>query len=100
MLSLHSCSLLLIIFVWSTVNSHSLSPFDIRIDHHKVDTTRDLIINTPRPQFSWKIPTSNNTSHRNIEQLAYQIQLESTKLSLNDKQFHWDSKRIVSSQSI
>ncbi|CAF0899842.1 unnamed protein product [Adineta steineri] len=100
MLSLHSCSLLLIIFLWSAVNSHSLSPFDVRIDHHKVDTTHDLIINTPRPQFSWKIPNSNNTSHRNIEQIAYQIQLESTKLSPNDKQFHWDSKRIVSSQSI
>jgi len=82
------------------VATHPSCPFDVRVDHHKVDTTRDLVINTPRPRFSWKLPVMNNILHQNIEQIAYQIQLESTKLSERDKQFQWDSEQVVSSQSI
>jgi hypothetical protein len=66
-----------VIFVWSISDAHFSSPSDIRIDHHKVDTTGDLIINTPRPRFSWKFSLSNDIFQRNIEQRAYQIQLES-----------------------
>jgi alpha-L-rhamnosidase len=98
MVCLHYCTTLLIL-VWSVVNGRLLAPFDVRIDHHKVDTTRDLIINTPRPRFSWKIPVVDNTLHRNIQQIAYQIQLQSIKLSQQDKQFQWDSEPVVSSQS-
>jgi alpha-L-rhamnosidase len=90
----------LILFLWSVVDGQSPSPFDIRIDHHKVDTTRDLIINTPRPQFSWKNRVLDNVLNRNVEQKAYQIQLESTKLSQREKLFRWDSERVASSQSI
>jgi hypothetical protein len=89
-----------ILFIWSIVDVNSPSPFDIRIDHHKVDTTRDLVINTPRPRFSWKIRVLNNISHRNVQQIAYQIQLQSTKSSEREKPFEWDSERVVSSQSI
>lgn len=76
------------------------SPFDVRIDHCKAETTRDLVVNTPRPRFSWKIPSNNDPSKRNIEQIAYQIQLESIKVSAKDNLFQWDSGRIVSTQSI
>ena len=65
-------------------------PFDIRIDYYKVDTTKDLVINTARPRLSWKLPLFNE---RNVQQTAYQIQLKS-----DTKQ--WDSERIVSSQSV
>jgi len=65
-------------------------PFDVRIDHYKVDTTKDLVINTARPRFSWKLPAFNE---RNVEQTAYQIQIKSDRDQL-------DSERIVSSQSI
>jgi alpha-L-rhamnosidase len=82
------------------IAAHPPCPFDVRVDHHKVDTTRDLVINTPRPRFSWKILIMNNILHRNIQQIAYQIQLQSTKLSERDKQFQWDSEQVVSSQSI
>ena len=95
---LHYTNSLLIFFLFSLVTAQSPPPpFDIRIDHHKVDTTRDLIINTPRPRFSWKIHTS---FHRNIHQTAYQIQLHSTKLTDKDQQFQWDSEHVISSQSI
>ncbi len=53
------------------VNAHLPSPFDVRIDHYKVDTTHDLVINTPKPQFSWKIPPANNRLHQNVQQIAY-----------------------------
>ena len=33
--------------------------------------TRDLIINTARPRFSWKISSAD----RNLHQIAYQIQI-------------------------
>ncbi len=93
-------TVLFIILIYSIVNAHYPSPFDIRIDHYKVDTTHDLIINTPRPRFSWKIPLSHNLSHRNVHQTAYQMQLQSTKLSQRDRLFQWDSERVISSQSI
>ena len=74
----------------STFALHLSPPFDIRIDHYKVESINDLVINTPRPGFSWKIP---NSIERNIQQVAYQIQIES-----NDN--NWDSGRILSKQSI
>jgi alpha-L-rhamnosidase len=88
----------LLLILWSIVEGRSSSPFDVRIDHHKVDTTRDLIINTPRPRFSWKIPAVDKTS-RNIQQTAYQIQLQSIQLTDRDNLYEWDTQRIVSSQS-
>lgn len=66
------------------------APFDIRLDYYKVDTTKDLVINTGRPRLSWKLPVFNE---RDVKQVAYQIQLKS-----DAKQ--WDTERIVSSQSI
>lgn len=65
-------------------------PYDIRIDSYKVDTTKDLVINTARPRLSWKLPTS---TENNVKQTAYQIQMEFQ----NER---WDSGRIESSQSI
>ncbi len=91
---------LLIFLIWSIVDAHSPSPFDVRIDHHKVDTTDDLVINTPRPRFSWKIRILDNRSQRNVQQTAYQMQLQSIKRTQREKQFEWDSERVVSSQSI
>lgn len=86
--------------LWSVIDSQSLSLFDIRIDHHKVDTTRDLIINTERPRFSWKIPVFDNQSQRNIQQTAYQLQIQSNELTHKCQQFRWDSEPVISSQSI
>jgi alpha-L-rhamnosidase len=100
MLFQHYCTTLFIIVLWTIADARLLSPFDVRIDHHKVDTTRDLIINTPRPRFSWKISVSNDSFQRNVQQRAYQIQLESIKLTDRRTSYQWDSKRIVSSQSI
>ena len=85
--------LISLIFIWFVVNVHSLSIFDLRLDHHKIETSRDLIINTARPQFSWKIGVSNQ---RNIQQTAYQIQIQSKQLT----EFLFDRGRIESSQSI
>ena len=65
-------------------------PFDIRIDHHKVLTTKDVVIITARPQISWKLPP---TTERNIHQLAYQIQIESDAS-------RWDSGRVADSRSV
>jgi alpha-L-rhamnosidase len=73
---------------------------DVRIDHHKVETTHDLIINTPQPRFSWKIRVSDNKSQRNVQQTAYQMQLQSIKLTQKDQPFLWDTGRVASSQSI
>jgi len=69
----------------------------VRIDHDKVDTIHDLVINTPRPRFSWKIRVLDNKSQKNVQQTAYQIQLQSIKLTERDKQFQWESERVVSS---
>ena len=66
------------------------APFDVRIDYHKVETTKDLVLNTPEPKLSWKLA---NVNQRNVQQTGYQIQMKS-----NDEQ--WDSERVVSSQSI
>jgi alpha-L-rhamnosidase len=65
-----------------------------------VETTNDLIINTPRPRFSWKIRVVDNKSQRNVQQTAYQMQLQSVKICERDTQFQWDSERVLSSQSI
>jgi alpha-L-rhamnosidase len=100
MLCLRYFSTLLILLLWSIVDAQSPSPFDIRIDHHKVETTHDLIINTPRLRFSWKIRVLDNKSQRNIQQTAYQMQLQSVIISQRDEEFEWDSERVVSSQSI
>ena len=91
---------LFLIILWSTYDVQSLSLFDLRIDHHKIETTRDLIVNTPRPRFSWKIHNFEYESQRNVRQIAYQIQLQSIITSGQDKFFQWDSDRILSSQSI
>ena len=93
-------SAIVILLVWSVVDVRASAPFDVRIDHHKVDTTRDLIINTPRPSFSWKIPMPNKSTHRNIEQTAYQIQLESIQKTDRDLLYQWNTERVVSSRSI
>lgn len=82
---------LTVIFAAVTIAAAQLSPpFDVRIDSYKVDTTKDLVINTARPRLSWKLPVFNE---RNVQQTAYQIQLKS-----DTKQ--WDSERVVSSQSV
>jgi alpha-L-rhamnosidase len=99
MFCLRYCSTLIVLLLWSIVNANLPSPFDVRIDHHKVDTTHDLVINTPRPRFSWKIHVLDNILQRNIQQTAYQLELQSTKLSQGENQFQWNSERVISSQS-
>jgi alpha-L-rhamnosidase len=89
-----------IILLWSIVDARCQSPFDIRIDHYKVETIHDLVINTRRPHFSWKIPLLNKVSRRNIQQTAYQVQLQSIKLTERDNLFEWDSGYVLSSESI
>lgn len=80
----------LVIISWTVVAAYSSSPsFDLRIDHYKVDTTKDLTIQRPRPRFSWKVPASRE---RHIQQVAYQLQIKST----TDQ---WDSQRIESNRS-
>ncbi|CAF1241697.1 unnamed protein product [Rotaria sp. Silwood1] len=91
---------LFLLLLWSIVDARWSSPFDVRIDHHKVETIHDLVVNTPRPRFSWKISVSDNLLQRNVQQIAYQMQLQSIKLTQQDKQFEWDSERVISSQSI
>jgi len=91
---------LTIISLWSIVNGRLSSPFDIRLDNYKIDTTRDLVINTPRPKFSWKIPFSDDVNQRNVYQTSYQIQLESIELTKKDQEHKWDSEITISSQSI
>ncbi|CAF1031004.1 unnamed protein product [Didymodactylos carnosus] len=100
MLCLRYCSILLVFVLWSTVDARRLSLFDVRIDHYKVETIQDLVINTPRPRFSWKIRVLDNVSQRNVQQTAYQMQIQSIKITQRDNQFAWDSERVVSSQSI
>ncbi|CAM2710602.1 unnamed protein product [Rotaria socialis] len=86
-------------FLWSTIDARWASPFDVRIDHHKVDITDDLVINTARPRFSWKISGLNNLLYRNVQQVAYQLQLQSIPITERDNRFEWDSERVNSSQS-
>jgi alpha-L-rhamnosidase len=82
---------LTVVFSVVITTAHQLpAPFDVRIDHYKVDTTKDLVINTARPRFSWKLPVFNE---RNVRQTGYQIQIKS-----DTEQF--DSEQIISSQSI
>lgn len=68
-----------------------LAPYDIRVDNYKVETIKDLVINTASPRFSWKLSISE--SDKNVQQIAYQFQLK-TKLNI------WDSKKVISNQSI
>ena len=100
MLGLRYCGNLFTLLLWSIVAARPPSPVDVRIDHHKAQTTHDLIINTPRPRFSWKIRVADNKFQRNVQQTAYQIQLEAVKLTHRDQPFLWDTGRIASSQSI
>jgi len=89
------CSIVIgIVFLFAKVDGHLATVFDVRIDHHKVETTRDLIVNTARPTFSWKINIPDNKLQRNVQQTAYQIQLQSIGVGQ-----HWDSNRVLSSQS-
>ncbi|CAF3217555.1 unnamed protein product [Rotaria socialis] len=67
------------------------APYDIRVDHYKVDTTKDLVINTERPRFSWKLSISEQ--ERNVQQVAYQLEIKSHII-------RWDSKQVISNQSI
>ena len=84
------CRLILLLSIAIIHGVQSSAPFDIRIDHHKVSTTRDLVVNTGRPRFSWKLP---QTDKRNVQQNGYQIQIRSDK-------DQWDSEYVHSSQSI
>ncbi|CAF1175379.1 unnamed protein product [Rotaria sordida] len=97
---LYYCRNLFLFFLWTIVDARWPSPFDVRIDHHKVETSHDLVINTARPQFSWKISGLDNLLQRNVQQIAYQIQLQSIKITQQDEKFEWDSERIISSQAI
>jgi alpha-L-rhamnosidase len=83
---------LTVIFCVVVTTAHQLPPpFDVRIDHYKVDIAKDLVINTARPKLSWKLPVFND--ERNVQQTAYQIQIKSDT-------DYWDSEKIVSSQSV
>lgn len=95
MVSIRSYLIIIVVVLWSIVDGRLSSPFDIRLDDYKVDTTADLVIHTPRPKFSWKIPFPDEFSKRNIYQNAYQIQLVE-----RDQQLKWDSEAIRSSQSL
>ena len=67
----HSFDILIIALVSILrVQTQSLFLFDMRIDHHKVDITNDLVTNTPRPRFSWKI----HALQRNIQLQSDQSQ--------------------------
>jgi alpha-L-rhamnosidase len=77
--------------VANAVSQLPAAPYDIRVDHYKVDATKDLVINTARPRFSWKL--SMSAAERNVQQIAYQLQIKSH----TDQ---WDSKQVMSNQSI
>ncbi|CAF2150374.1 unnamed protein product [Rotaria magnacalcarata] len=86
-----SWAYLTLIFSAVIINAQGIPPpFDVRIDHYKVETIKDLVINTPRPRLSWKLPSF---TERNVQQTAYQIQL---RFETDE----WDSGRIDSSRSI
>ena len=74
---------------FSTVNIDQLLPCDVGIDHYKIDTTRDLTINTctGRPRFSWKVSISDSVLVRNAQPTTDQVQLQ----SIATFQFEWDS---------
>jgi hypothetical protein len=97
--SLGHCTTLFTLLLCSVVGAQRSSPFDVRIDHYKVETTRDLIIHTPRPRFSWKVPVPNDITQRNVQQTAYQLQLESMPVLQQHSPLKWDSERVVSTQS-
>ena len=84
------CPIIIVGVIFVTGDQLS-APYDVRIDYYKAETTRDLVINTGRPRFSWKLP---RISEKNIRQVAYQLQI------LSQRGFFWDSDRIHSSQSI
>ena len=71
----------------------SFAPHDIRIDYYRAETTNDLVVQTGRPHFSWKL-SRTRTSERNVRQIAYQMQILSANAVL------WDSDRVNTSQSI
>ena len=100
MILLVQCNVLFLLLLCSEHDGALLRPFDIRIDHYKVDTIRDLIINTPRPQFSWKVPVIDHVSERNIQQIAYQYQLQSCTISKLENKFEYDTGYIRSAQSV
>ena len=100
MYNLNYCSILFICVLWSIIDARRPSLLDVRIDHYNIEIIQDLVINNPRPRFSWKIRILDNVSQRNVQQIGYQIQIQSVKLTQRDNQFAWDSQRIVSSQSI
>ena len=85
------CVLVVVCAVANVVCQLPAAPYDIRIDHYKVDTTKDLVINTARPRFSWKL--SMSTAERNVQQKAYQLQIKS-------RTDQWDSQKVMSNQSI
>jgi alpha-L-rhamnosidase len=66
------------------------APTNVRIDYYQVSNTKDLVIGTGRPRFSWSLPVSQG---RDVRQVAYQIQIRS-------KQWRWDSTRVPSDRSI
>ncbi|CAF2633920.1 unnamed protein product [Rotaria sp. Silwood2] len=88
MWSLYYTVILGVVFVTGDRLSAS---YDVRIDYYKAETTKDLVINKGQPRFSWKLPL---TSQRNVQQIAYQLQILSQNVLLRD------SGRINSSQSI
>lgn len=80
-----------ILGAFSVIGNPLSAPYDVRIDYYKAETTKDLVINTGRPRFSWKLPI---TDQHNVRQIAYQLQIRSKSTNL------LDSGYILSSQSI
>ena len=91
-------NVLLLLLLCSGHDSTLPLSFDIRIDYYKADTIRDLIINTPRPQFSWKVTVINHVSERNNKQIAYRYELQSCTRSNVDRQCEYDTGYIRSAQ--
>ena len=61
-------SLFWIYFIAIFCSVHRLPPsFNIPIDYYKVETTKDLVINTPRPEFSWKIPIPKECNVQQVD---------------------------------
>ena len=95
------CNILSVFTVLSSiVDTRPACLFDVRIDHYKVETIEDVVINHPRPRFSWKIQVFDDLLQRNVQQTVYQMQIQSKKLTQGDNQFAWDSGRIESSRSV
>lgn len=85
------CFFVIVYTVANVASQIPAAPYDIRIDYYKVHTIKDLVINTARPRFSWKL--SMSSAERNVQQTAYQLQIKSRKKL-------WDSEQVISSQSI